>query len=496
MPKRNLAWMLVIMMVALLAWQLGDIRARPGNEYDAFAPLAEARARILRNYVEPVDDRLLIEGALRGMLEAVSKKFNDPHTRYLPKADYSEFHEMQVGELQGIGIALGMLGGQPIVERPIPGGPAYTAGMRGDDVILAVDGVSTDGLNIGQVKEMIVGPEGTRVVIRVRHRERRDGAIEEEIPVIRAVIHISTLAGWKSLDTGEWEHIIHRDPAVAYVRIYYFSQGTVSDLDKTVRHLLSAGMRAMVLDLRGNPGGPLDAAVQTVDRFIDSGEIVRLERRRQPQRTSDRPRESQPENTYRPSFPLAILIDENSASAAEIVAGALQAHGRAVIVGKRSFGKASVQDVSELPNDMGAIKITGGYYRLPDGRIIHLRPNAKIWGVDPDVEVSLERRDASSRPAASRPATRPERGPTDGPDAPSTTREGRGTNADPGPTSRPGDINPDDPASIPDAQVRRAVELLIAKLAPPPPADTRAAPARVGEAPASSRGPRGTKSGP
>lgn len=319
--------------------------------------LAEIMARVKRDYVESVDDRVLLENAIRGMVGDL-----DPHSEFLDAAEYRDIRISTTGTYTGIGIEIGAVDGIVRVITPMAGSPAARSGLRSGDEIAAIDGVAIEADSLHETIAMMRGKAGTKVSVTVR----RDGEmITHEMR--REIIRVASV------------HAQNMGPTYGYVRVNQFSETTARELTRAIdglqdeRDSLLAGL---VLDLRNNPGGVLDAAVDVADLFLDSGVIVTAEGR-----TADsRFRRSAHRGDVLDGADLVVLVNQGSASASEIVAGALQDHGRATIVGTRTFGKGLVQTV--MPLSAGrAIKLTTSRYFTPSGDSI------QDSGITPDVYV-------------------------------------------------------------------------------------------------------------
>ncbi len=277
---------------------------------------------------------------------------------------------------------------QLTVASPLFGAPAFEAGVRPRDKILRIDGRSTQGLSLEDASDLIRGKPGTTVVLTVLHEGESEPV---EIRVVRADIRVSTVLGDTRNADGSWNYFLAGHDRIGYVRIHSFAEQTAEELQRVVQALLVENMRGLVLDLRDDPGGVLQAAVNVCDLFIRSGVIVSTRFRDGTVRQSFAATE---EGTL-PDFPLAVIVNNYSASASEIVAACLQDHGRAVIVGERTFGKGTVQEIVDLPGNEGAIKVTTASYWRPSGRNINRGKNAgeqDEWGVTPNpgYEVKLE----------------------------------------------------------------------------------------------------------
>ena len=310
-------------------------------------------------YVVPVDDKKLIEAALQGMMSAL-----DPHSNYLPPRDYGELRERTEGQYSGVGLTITSEGGLVKIISPMDDGPAARAGVQAGDVISAIDGQSASGLTVSQVSEKLRGAIGTSVTVTFL----RDGEEPREVVLTREVIKIESVSGRVEGEFG-------------YLRVSTFNENTGRELGETIARLKqeNPAIKGWVLDLRNNGGGLLDAAIAVSDAFLERGEVV-SQRGRKPEqimRYSARP------GDLTDGAPVVVLINYGSASASEIVAGALKDHERATIVGLTSFGKGSVQTVIPLRGGAdGALSITTARYYTPSGRSIQ-----KI-GIEPDLEVA------------------------------------------------------------------------------------------------------------
>jgi carboxyl-terminal processing protease len=285
-----------------------------------------------------------------------------------------------------------------------PGTPAADADIRPGDIIERIDGQAVAGLSLVESEENLLnGPPGEEVaLVIVRPEDPETG--RREVVIRRAIIHREVVRGWSRDLRGRWRYLFDPAQDVAYVRLLKFTHDAPQQLDRAMDRLISDGVKGLILDLRDNTGGLLDSAREIADRFLDSGLIVRVAGRR----TDEKQWSAMHEGTY-PPIALAILINGASASASEIVAGALRDHGRAVIIGERSYGKGSVQEVVELGHDAGAIKLTTAYYFLPSGHCIHKTPEAardRTWGVKPSVTVKMSEAQMAERRAAWRKAAR------------------------------------------------------------------------------------------
>lgn len=349
--------------------------------YELMQVLADTFEQIERNYVKDVDKRKLAEAALRGMLEEL-----DPYSNYISPDDLSRFTVQVEQEFGGIGIQVTVddQTRRLQVTSPLPGTPAYKAGVRAGDIIMEVEGQTTEGMSIDQAVKLLKGKPGEAVKLGILHQ---GSPKVEELTITRAIIHVSTVLGDTYKADDSWNFMYDAEKKIGYIRLTAFSRDTTRELKAALSELKEQGMKALVLDLRFNPGGLLTAATEISDLFLEEGKIVSTKGRNTPEKTwtAKRP------DTFS-GFPMAILVNRYSASASEIVSAALQDHKRAVIVGERTWGKGSVQNVIELENGKSALKLTTASYHRPSGKNIHRFPNAKEedeWGVMPDETYSV-----------------------------------------------------------------------------------------------------------
>lgn len=333
-------------------------KALPLTELRMFADVFD---RIKQAYVEPVDDRQLLEDAIRGMLTGL-----DPHSAYLEAEAFESLQIHTSGEFGGLGIEVGLEDGFIRVIAPIDDTPAQRAGVRAGDLIIKLDDTPVQGMDLNEAVDMMRGEVGTPIRLTIM-REGRDQPLELEIE--RDVIKVASV-----------RHEL-LEPGYGYLRISQFQAHTGEDLVAAIREMRQdMPLKGLVLDLRNNPGGVLQAAVEVGNAFLDEGLIVYTEGRL----PNSELRFNASEETVAPETPLVVLINGGSASASEIVAGALQDHQRAVIMGTDSFGKGSVQTVLPLAEDR-AIKLTTARYYTPSGRSIQAQ------GIQPDLRVDEAR---------------------------------------------------------------------------------------------------------
>ncbi len=333
--------------------------ARNNSTFEAIQLFGDVMAVVKQAYVVPVDDKKLVEAALSGMMTAL-----DPHSSYLAPAGFGELRERTEGQYSGVGLTISAEGGFVKVISPMDGGPAARAGVQAGDVISSIEGMTAAGLSVSEVSEKLRGAAGTDVRVTFL----RDGADPLEVTLTREIIKIESVTGRVEGDFG-------------YVRISTFNENTGRELNEVMARLQgeNPNIKGYVLDLRNNGGGLLTAAIAVSDAFLERGEIVSQRGRRpeQIERYSARP------GDLANGLPVVVLVNYGSASASEIVAGALKDHQRATIVGLTSFGKGSVQTVIPMRGGQdGAVSITTARYYTPSGASIQ-----KI-GIEPDLEVS------------------------------------------------------------------------------------------------------------
>lgn len=302
-------------------------------------------------YVEPVDSEVLLNGALKGMVSALG----DPHSVYMDAKTYKEFMIETEGSFGGVGIVVGMKDKVLTVVAPIEGTPGEKAGVKSGDQIIKIDGKETKDLALDEAVNKIRGQEGTNVVLTLRR-----GDEVKDYTLTRSNIQIKTVAG-KMLPGN-----------IGYIRISMFNENTGADFTKKYQELEQAGMQAMVLDLRDNPGGLLEESVKVAGKLVPKGPVVSVV-------TRDGTRETHSSQLAAVKYPLAVLVNGGSASASEIVSGAVQDTGAGVLVGTKTYGKGSVQSVMRING--GAIKLTIAKYLTPNDRSIN------GVGIEPDVKV-------------------------------------------------------------------------------------------------------------
>jgi carboxyl-terminal processing protease len=296
--------------------------------------------------------------------------------------DVTNFNKSTMGKFTGIGVQITKERGKPLkVVTPLLGTPAYKAKIKAGDLIMKVDGVSTKKLSVDKLVKRIMGPPGSTVKLLIK---RRGLAKPFVVPVVRQDVHIRTVKGWRRDKSGHWDFILKRGSnKIGYIRITQFTGTTYRDLDKALRNIRQAGANSLILDLRSNPGGLLRSATAVADEFLDDVRRIVFTRGRSVPRNEVN---STPRGTFQQGN-LVVLIDNHSASAAEILSGAMKDYHRGIIIGQRSYGKGSVQNVIPVRSSEAYLKLTTAYYYLPSGRLLHRQKNSKDWGVDPDIDV-------------------------------------------------------------------------------------------------------------
>lgn len=366
----------LLLTAALPSTLVAQSRNQKDDHYEMMKLFAETFEQIERNYVKDVNREELMQAAIEGMLHKL-----DRYSNYISPKELQAFNESVEQKFGGIGIQVDIdrQTGRLLVISPLPGTPAYKAGVKAGDLIVEVEGKSTEGFSIRDAQVLLKGKPGEKVTIGVIHAGDEEVT---QIPIERATIQVHTVLGDHYDAKGEPEYLIDPERKIGYVRLTHFSDRSADELQAALATLKEEGMRGLVLDLRNNPGGLLSQAIAIADMFIDEGKIVSTKGRNSPERSW-----SAQKLTTLTHVPMAVLINHASASASEILSACLQDHKRAVIVGERSWGKGSVQNVIPLGGEHSALKLTTASYHRPSGANIHRFPGAKdsdVWGVMPD----------------------------------------------------------------------------------------------------------------
>jgi carboxyl-terminal processing protease len=405
MNREKFAWSASIVLLAVLTFQIPSSLAQRDDDYAFVRTLLEVRRQVVDNWVEPVDETKLHDAAINGMLETL-----DPYSNYFPPAEQTAFDNYLAGKFRGIGIELQQhTNGDIEIVTPIEGSPAAAAGVQAGDVLTGVDGKPIGKIKVDDLVKQITGPVGSEVSITVRHMDRS----EQTYKLTRQDVHRSSVLGYRRLPNNHWTYWVSDQPKIGYVQLTQFTPDVYNDLRAVLDSLLADGMKGFILDLRFDGGGELDQAERIINMLVPKDRtIVTIRGRARPEQ-----RAVSDGKDILPNFPMVVLVNGESASASEIVSGSLQDNKRAVIVGTRSFGKGSVQEVLPLDEHSGELKLTVAYYYLPSGRLVHRKPDSTDWGVNPQIVVpmnpvtegklkqEMDRRDLINRPAATLPAT-------------------------------------------------------------------------------------------
>ena len=375
--RKSVTSVFVVGLIGAVAYlaSAGGPQAGSSDTFRQLKLFGDVFERVRAEYVEEITDQELIEAAINGMLTSL-----DPHSGYLDSKKYRDMQVQTKGEFGGLGIEVTMEDGLVKVVSPIDDTPAHRAGIQAGDVITHIDSEPVLGMSLAEAVERMRGPVDTSIALTLR-RPGQDEPID--VSMARAVITISPVRWTAETDVG-------------YVRITTFNEQTEAKLREAIEALeseLGDKMKGVVVDLRNNPGGLLEQAVQVADTFLDRGEIVSTRGRR----TDSIQRFNARQGDLLTGRPMVVLINGGSASASEIVAGALQDHDRAIVMGTPSFGKGSVQTIMPLPGH-GAIRLTTARYFTPSGTSIQAK------GITPDIEVRQSRIEVIDQGAARREA--------------------------------------------------------------------------------------------
>ena len=374
--------MVLFGVITLMFVKLPPMVAKQDSVLNTYSALVEVDALARQRFVENITDDSLVQGAIRGMMRHL-----DPYSGYISPEELPGFLRRNRGQFCGVGLEAGLRDGIMTVIAPIEGSAASRAGLLAGDQLLFIDGRDVEHLSTFEVEDLLVGSPGTSVTLAYRRAGRHDAV---EVRLTREQVSLHSVRGTRRLRDGSWDYWIDAGAGIGYLRVSNFLETTGTEFDAALAGLRQQGLAGLILDLRFNPGGFLHQAVAIADRFLSNGLIISTVNRRS---AIDEFR-AQPDPSDL-DVPLFILMNSGSASSSEIVAGALQARGRARVVGERSFGKGSVQHLIQLVGQKAAIKLTVAHYRLPDGRIIHRTENRQgraegsDWGIKPDVEVVL-----------------------------------------------------------------------------------------------------------
>ncbi len=358
--KTKMGWVALFLVTLLLGVLIGkgwDRAVLATETYEELKTFTEVLAHIQKHYVEEVKTKDLVYGAIRGMLATL-----DPHSAFMPPDVYKEVQVETKGEFGGVGIQIGIKDNRLTVIAPIDGTPAERAGIKASDFIIKVNEESTKDMTLVDAVQKMRGPKGTKVTLTIQ----REGAAEPMVFVLtREIIKIESVRS-KMLDGN-----------IGYIRVTQFQDQTAKDVSTALRKLREQKMQSLILDLRNNPGGLLTSAVEVSEQFVGPNRLIVYIKTREGRKDDyvSHNKEQQPDD-----YPIIVLANEGSASASEIVAGALQDWGRAVVVGVQTFGKGSVQTILPLGDGSG-LRLTTAKYYTPKGRSIH------GVGINPDIVV-------------------------------------------------------------------------------------------------------------
>jgi len=362
---------MLVLLASLAIVQLSIAITNAAPSYEWFDPLIDVRGVLIDRHLKVPDEEAMQEAAIEAMLESL----DDPYALFVPDEKEKAFIKDLEGDYAGIGAEVRMIDGELVIITPMENSPALSAGVKAGDVVLEIDNEPANDATIQALIERLTGPVGTEVFVKVRHK---DGA-EEILSIKRGRILSPSVAGIVRRNQ-QWSWCLDEANGIAYVRIRQFNETTPHELAMALVEAEQSGLNnGLVIDLRDNPGGALIAAITISNMFLERGTIVTVTGRSATERSWD----AQPDHILH-DVPILILVNGNSASASEIVAGSLQANDRVAILGTRTFGKGSVQEVLELASG-GMLKFTTARYDLSNGRTIdkRLSEDKSLWGVDP-----------------------------------------------------------------------------------------------------------------
>ena len=364
--------------IARVQRKLDQVRNAPSVDWkDAVRHFRRVVRDINRQTIR-LKEELIVSEIMRGALEPL-----DEFTTVIWPQDSDEFVKHTRGEFIGVGISIvkNRLTDEIEVVTPLEDTPAYRAGIIAGDIITKVDGKAIKGISISKCVDVITGPRNTKVTLTIRRGEK-----ELDITLTRTKVKIQSVKG-KSRDESErWNHWIDKEQRIAYIRLTSFQRNSKEDLENTLEKLAAEGLRGLVLDLRGNPGGLLDSAWRVSSLFLKRGENVVSTRGRH---TNENQRFDVSRDGAHADLPMVVLTDERSASASEILAGAIKDNHHGTVVGARTFGKFSVQNLIPLSRSRAKLKLTTARYYLPSGVSLHRDPGSQEWGVEADIPIRL-----------------------------------------------------------------------------------------------------------
>lgn len=333
---------------------------------------------IQTNYVKEVDVQEVIYGGIQGMLKTL-----DPHSSFMPPDVYQEMQVETRGNFGGLGIQIAIKDDMLTVIAPIDDTPAFRAGIEAGDKIIKIDGTPTKDMLLMEAVKLLRGPKGTQVTITIM---RESFEKPQDFTITRDIIELKSVTYKMLLDD------------IGYIRLRQFQEGSADEMEDALNDLENQGIEAMILDLRSNPGGLLNAAVEVADKFLEKGKLIVYTEGRK--KNQDMRFFAHDDFTH-PNYPMVVLVNHGSASASEIVAGALQSHSRAILVGTQTYGKGSVQSVIPLSDNSG-LRLTTATYFTPDGRSIHEK------GITPDIVIAFDANVTTPKTSEESPQETPE----------------------------------------------------------------------------------------
>lgn len=359
------ALLLVVLLTLTTVW------AKQNGTFSSLDLIVDVRHELMHEYYKKPNVKKLTESAVRGMVDSL----NDPFTVYLAPDELSSFEREVHGKFSGIGAQVDMRHGILHIVTPLEDSPAWKAGIMAGDTVLKINGQSTRGMKLSDAVNLLTGAQGTKVTLQVRHPSGK----VQNIAITRQIINVRTVRGFRRIANQHFDFMIDHRHKIGYIRITQFTEDTADEVHDALQSLIKQHMKGLIIDVRFNPGGLLESAVQIGSMFLKGGKtIVSVKGRVVPRKVY---RASAADTI--PDVPIVIIANEASASAAEILTGALADNHRALFLGTRTFGKGSVQQVRMLQSGQGALKITNAHYYLPNGRNINRNPDSKVWGVDP-----------------------------------------------------------------------------------------------------------------
>jgi carboxyl-terminal processing protease len=393
MPLRNVAWVLIVPALVALGLAVSYSAPRPDKDYQRVRQIVDVMAEVDAHFYRPLSEaekQQLVEDMINGGLRKL-----DPHSEYFNAEQLKRFEAESEGSYGGVGIVLTIDPATKFlkVDHMMPGTPSYEAGIIAGDLIVKVGDKSTEGITVPDARKLITGEPDTKVTLTIRRAGRNP--TDEEVTLTRGRIPQHPVSGVRRRtdDPGRWEWFVDKPNGIALVRLAGFNELTTKELRAAIEEIEREGGKALILDLRDNPGGLLTQAIDVANVFLPEGQVIVSTRGRDPEKERVEKAKKDRE-MFKPAEqrPVVVLVNDGSASASEIVASALQDHKRAIVVGERSYGKGSVQKLLRLRagDEPAAVKLTTETYWRPSGknmdRKLAEKDGSNEWGVVPDVE--------------------------------------------------------------------------------------------------------------